>query len=72
MENLEQQFAFVYKKDDTIKVLSLQDAKIYGEHLDTEGFKHIATINPLVTLEYFYNVEKNERIVEYFKNELNA
>ena len=62
------QFAFVYKKGERIKVLGLEDAKEVGKHFETEGWKHIETINPLVALEYLYNVEKNERIISYFEN----
>lgn len=47
--------AFVYSKDGNIKVLNLENAKIYHDSLIEDGWKHTQTLNPHQYIEFLHN-----------------
>jgi hypothetical protein len=50
---MEPVFLFIYAKNDRIKVLSLNDAKIQHDGLINNGMKHVSTIDAIRFLENF-------------------
>lgn len=48
---------FVFLKDEKIKILNIQEVRQFEKDLLLDGWKHTATINPAVVLEYLYNTD---------------
>jgi hypothetical protein len=46
---------FIYAKDGKVKALNIEDAKAQAESLIKDGWKHTATINPCIWIEYLCN-----------------
>ena len=58
--------AFVYRKDDKIKCVAHGwKSEQMHEHLKTQGWQHIATIDPCGAIETMYNEKKSAK--KYFK-----
>ena len=60
-----QSLIFVYHNDEkkVIKVLSLSQAKERNDELLDSGWRHTATIDPCVWIEYLYNKTESIDIV---------
>ena len=46
---------FIYAKDGKVKVLSIEDAKAQAESLLSDGWKHTATLDACIWIEYLCN-----------------
>ncbi len=49
---------FVYKKEDTIKCLNLEEAQEQSYQLSADNWEHVSTLDPCVYIEYLHNTEK--------------
>jgi len=53
---------FIYENDEEVKVLTHEQALVKHSELIKCGFRHKATINPVVVLENIYNeIKKREK-----------
>ncbi len=48
-------FTFIYKKENTIKVLTLDEIKKQEEQLLRDGWVHTSTLDACMFIEYIYN-----------------
>jgi hypothetical protein len=63
---MNQYFIFVYRKDDKIKCFHCSQETIRQEkELMSNGWKHIATIDPCKAIEHMYNEKQSAK--KYFK-----
>lgn len=58
---------FVYAKDDKIKVLDLEKSKAEHDSLLADNWKHTATLNACVYIEYLYMVDNPLEILKELK-----
>ena len=54
-------FVFVYFKKGKFRCLNLEQAKNQEKELIENGWKHTATLNPEIWMEYFLNSKKEEQ-----------
>ena len=52
---------FIYEKDTKIKVLNLNQALENHNKMIADGYKHVATVDPVMYIEYSYNDIENLR-----------
>ena len=52
------EFIFVYKKQDVIKCLNLHESMDQDNELKLKGWKHTATIDPILFIQNLHNVRK--------------
>ena len=63
--------AFIYAKDGKVRCLNLEQANSRNEKLKADGWKHTATLNLCVWLEFLMNDLSEANIVTELKKLLN-
>jgi len=54
---------FIYLKEDTVKVLDLEDAKRLANQMIDDGWKHIVTLNSAIWIQMLLNLTDVEDII---------
>lgn len=61
-------YVIVYSKDNTIKVLSVEKAKLMNESLINDGWEHTNTLDVCMYLQYLHNHCEDIEIIENIKS----
>ena len=59
---------FIYLKYDLLKVLNLEDSKIFHDEMIADKWKHIVTLDSAIYLQMLLNLKDDDDILSEIKD----